>query len=130
MPNSEFNLPESYILEACDADNVHSNVPVWNCATSSPVVHIHVDPSILRTCRLLNVCEVKNKDQLVVYTFDELNRPWVDIHFPSLNLCPGMHTYRMEFVNTVTGDSIFQYFAYVIQTDIPCKPYIYMNRTR
>lgn len=45
-----------------------------------------------------------------------------------LNLEPGLHQYRIELSHHITHDTMHLYFQYIMQSDNPDKPYLYMNR--
>ena len=44
-----------------------------------------------------------------------------------LNMSVGKHMYKFDFIDVLTNDVVSFYFSYIIQTDNPEKPYIYMK---
>ena len=123
-----FNIKDDLILEAGPKDTLYKYSNIYNLSTFGPVVHIRLNPFVHKTFRLMRIFESPTCDDVFTYTYDYLDRPWVDIPVDCLNLDIGLHTYTLEFINTITGDTFYQYFNYTIQSDNPNKPYIYMNR--
>lgn len=121
-------LIDYHVISACDYEELGSNVRIYNLDLFGPTLHVQVKSSIQHSCRLMDVYESNTCCGVTTYTYDELDHPWVDIPVDCLNLDLGLHTYTLEFVNVMTGDTYFQYFNYIIQTDSPDKPYIYMDR--
>lgn len=116
------------VLEAFDYDNVLFHNRTLNLELLGPIVHIKIDDPIIRECRFLTAYESSTQQTIDLYVYDKCHLLWIDIPVENLNLDIGMHVYTLEFVNTATGDTVFEYFCYTIQSDNPDKPYIYMNR--
>ena len=55
-------------------------------------------------------------------------RPWYRFKSENLNMDPGYHMYRLSFVNYSTNDTSQLYISYIIQSNNPEKPYMYMDK--
>ena len=122
------DVDETDLIRACDQESLYQNGKVFRIETFGPVLHVHLTQHVYHMFRLLGIYETDTGDRVSRYDYDDICHPWVDIPVDCLNLEIGLHTYTLEFINNVTGDSFYQYFNYTIQCDNPDKPYIYMSR--
>lgn len=120
---------ESMIFEAVSQSRLNTNCKVFNLDLFGPKIFIHLPNWIHDTYRLLSIYDVDSKEAIADYFYESIHELWVDISRYELNLSTGIHTYELEFMNTITGDSLYLYFQYIIQNDDPDKPYVYIDRT-
>ncbi len=121
-------LKDYQILVAVDNSRLNQNYTVLNLETLGPEVYIKLKPEVYQMCRILRIFDVETKCIVDPYEHNQMNPAWIDISVGLLDLSIGSHVYAIECVNTVTGDTYYQYFGYMIQSDNPDKPYIYMDR--
>lgn len=120
---------ESMIFEAVSQSRLNTNCKVFNLDLFGPKIFIHLPNWIHDTYRLLSIYDVDSKEAIADYFYESIHELWVDISRYELNLSIGIHTYALEFINNITGDSLYLYFQYIIQNDDPDKPYVYIDRT-
>lgn len=123
-----FKVQETNIVNAVSKDKLYQSSNIFNLDTIGLTLHVKVDWYIQKNFRLMKIFDTKSLENVPTYYYDDLKRPWIDIPVDCLDLDLGLHTYTVEFVNTTTGDTLYQYFNYTIQIDNPDKPYIYMER--
>lgn len=107
---------------------LYSQNKIFNLKTFGPTLYVKLDICVHKNYRLMRIYNVDTCEAIIAYNYDELGKPWIDIPVDCLDLGIGLHTYALEFINLVTGDTFYQYFNYTIQDDKPKKPYIYMDR--
>lgn len=120
---------ESMIFEAVSQSRLNTNCKVFNLDLFGPKIFIHLPNWIHDTYRLLSIYDVDSKEAIADYFYESIHELWVDISRYELNLSTGIHTYALEFINNIAGDSLYLYFQYIIQNDDPDKPYVYIDRT-
>lgn len=111
-------------------------------AISSPIININEFPSTVPILvpdkfgtlyRLYDVHEMSPVWKSVTDFQNKFKskepRPWIDVKSSDLNLSTGYHKYRLSFIDIVTNDTIYLYFAYQVQNDEPDMPYMYMERS-
>ena len=128
MLSKHSNIKEDHIVMAVPQSALYSYTKVFNLKRFGPTLHVQIEKYVHKNYRLMRIFNVDTCENVGTYYYDELCHPWVDIPVDLLNLSIGLHTYSLEFINLVTGDTFYQYFNYTIQDDDPDKPYIYMNR--
>lgn len=129
MKSNRKILDKGCVVQACDFDDLYKYGKTFNLQNFGPELHVKLVQNIYRDFRLYNIYNVDTCDEISKYFHrEETMHPWVDIAVDLLDLSIGLHTYKIEFVNSITGDVYYQYFSYTIQDDSPDKPYIYMNR--
>lgn len=101
---------------------------VLNLEIIQPVIHVFTHLPADPNLRFFQVYESTTKSTVGRWDYSFENPLWINIPADCLDLSIGLHQYTLEFVNSVTGDSVYQYFEYQIQSDAPDKPYIYMER--
>lgn len=117
-------------VEAVEKRDLASFTPVWNSDEVEYYLWIHVPQIVGRDFELYQIDEmVEPVKELTINDacYHQHMRPWYRLLSPMLNLTPGLHVYRMGFVNRHNSDVISLFFAYVIQCDHPKKPYKYME---
>lgn len=84
----------------------------------------------------LQIYDVKEVGQLSVPTLlDELlyregRSSLIRVTSALLNTCIGKHIYELSFIDVLTNDVTSLYFSYIIQSDTPETPYIYMANSK
>lgn len=94
---------------------------------------VRVPELFARSCSLYQVDEIVDKAHFVCSKelWDhEPGRIWYRFKSHMLNLHPGLHVYRLSFVNTSNNETYQLYISYVVQDSDPNKPYDYMHRGR
>lgn len=123
-------LSKGCIVKACDYDDLYKYGKVFNLENFGPTLHVELVHNIYRDLRLYNIYNIETYDEISRYYHrEETMHPWIDIPVDVLDLKVGLHTYRIEFANSITGDVYYQYFTYTIQDDCPDKPYIYVDNS-
>lgn len=128
MLNKYDDIVDDHVVNSGPKSKLYSQNKVFNLKTFGPILHVHLELYIHRNYRLMKIYNSDNFECVGQYEYDEISHPWIDIPVDCLCLCVGLHTYTLEFINLITGDTFYQYFNYTIQNDNPCKPYIYMKR--
>ena len=125
MFNNKFNL---YPLNEAASHSIVVNVNELEYFTWIELPH-----DIAKFLSLYNIQEFNtptgpvNVDYVGKLTRDCL-RPWLRIESSLLNVECGFHMYKLQFIDTRTGDTFSLYFAYNLQNDNPDKTsYIYMD---
>lgn len=117
-------------LEAVEKKYIASFSPVVNHDEFDFYVWIHIPVEISREFSLYNIDEMSEPIRtlnLRVCCYHDKGHPWYRLRSSDLNLVPGLHIYRMQFVNKHNNDVVSLFFGYVIQCDHPDKPYRYMD---
>jgi hypothetical protein len=119
-------------LEATVKKNLPSVTTVINSDEFEYYLWIHVPSYVGRDFELYQLEEMSEPPACLCINsccYHESRRPWYRITSAYLSKLPGLHVYRMSFVNRYTDDVISLFFGYVIQSDSPDKPYIYMDHS-
>ena len=128
MNNRYSEIHANDVVISCSRDALYSQNKIFDIKTFGPTLHVKIDINVHKSYRVMRIYNIDTSDSVSRYDYDELEHPWVDIPIDCIDLNAGLHTYALEFINLVTGDTFYQYFNYTIQDDKPAKPYIYMNR--
>ena len=128
-------MGEQFCLQAVPYAFLPMNRKVFSANVEEYYLPVSVPAEFYESNKLYQVDEVNTTSRdahLLEFDFIkyEDGHPWFDFVFAALNQEPGYHTYRMRFVNPVTNLTTSLYFGYIIQTNAPKKPYIYMDRGR
>lgn len=109
---------------------VHKYVRVVNIEELGYTLSLRIPSDISKRCELFQIDEIlPNKHELdyVSCTDRKCNSPWIDIKLSALNTKSGQHMYKFSFIDRCTDEIENLYFSYIIYTDNPEKPYIYMR---
>ena len=125
------NLPVQQ-LHACVKKDLPSHTVVINHDEFEYYLWVKIPPYIARDFRLYQIDEmsepVHELDPHLYYADPGPGfHPWYRITSSGLCKCPGLHVYRMHFVDKHNGDTLSLFFGYIVQHDDPKKPYIYMD---
>lgn len=116
-------------LIACDYEDLHSDIRTLSIDTNAgPILHILLRDKFAEDFRLMQIFEASSKFEVTRYDYTECNPLWINIPIVGLDLSIGLHDYIIEFINAITGDTVYQYFSYRVQSDNPDRNYIYINR--
>lgn len=118
-------------LEACVYDDLPSNTAVLNADTLEYVTWIHLPEALSKYIELFQIDELlpySGEVSWLQYVQRDSCRPWISIKSDFLNMSIGQHIYKLGFINKHTNDIISLYISYILQSDHPSKPYIYMRR--
>lgn len=115
------------------ADHIKSslNATIINKQTIEPYIWVKLPTELSKYLSLYQIDEVTNGVVSVDYTdYVQIEpcKPWIRFDSKMFNLTPGLHTYKLSFVNKFDGDTVSLYISYRLQDDCPDKPYIYMDR--
>lgn len=118
-------------LQASAYNNLSSHHIVVNVSQRLPQVYVRFDSRISDSYTPSSVYEITEGTSDPITFSYSTGRHWIDILFENLNTDPGYHKYRIDFSSKLLSDvpTVALYFSYTIQTDLPPKPYIYMNRS-
>ncbi len=127
-PGSESMKIPVFCVDATSIDKYTSKV--FKMYEIEYFLYIHIPHELRLEYAVFQIDEVSptaQKCDLMSYIHQECGKPWIRIPSSYLDLSVGLHVYRLSFVNKYTDDVISIYFSYILQTDDPAKPYIYMN---
>ena len=126
------SLIPDMILTATVYDRLSMHRQVYSDKTVPPFIWIDLNSNLIQGYELYSLQEISNSDIIDVDFSGELfrDRHMIKIVSAILNMNPGLHDYKLSFVDTTTGDTISQYFSYIIQSDSPYRPYDYMTDKR
>lgn len=103
---------------------------VFNTSEIDYFLFVKVPQEFGRHFELYRVDEILEKEEKVcckdMWEHDR-GRPWYRFKSEKLNMDPGYHIYRLSFVNYSTNDTSMLFISYIIQSNGPEKPYIYMD---
>lgn len=120
-------------LDAVEYKDVASNSKSFSSSEIQYHLFVRIDPNLAHEFELYQVDEIREKAELAydrhLWEHDP-GRIWYRFRSSMLNMQPGYHIYRMSLVSTRTHDTLVRYFAYVIQSNDPYKPYDYMTEHR
>ena len=121
-------LVDTNIVTACTHDKLSSNTRVINDDRFGHCLYVKLPSDILHNFSIYEITEVDTDDYLDIRFNTKCDKPWLEIDKTYLNTNPGYHSYQIGLVNKLTDDTATLYFGYIIQSNNPDKPYIYMNR--
>lgn len=118
------------ILYSCSYEDLAKNSKVFNLSTLNYHLWIYLDPETVRDAYFNRAYEIgTHADNTKIFpdTFIRDNTCWIRANMQYLNLKPGKHTIKLEFVDRYTDVDFSLYISYIIQDDDPEKPYVYMK---
>ena len=131
--NSSGDLPVFSLeatLDAVPHKQLPSRTRIFSIHDMEYYLWIRVNPEIAKNYTLYGLDEVGSTKKYDINLGDicyhETNRIWYRLNSMMLNRNSGQHVYRMHFVNRQTESTISLYFSYIVQTENPEKPYLYM----
>ena len=119
-------------VDACNYNELSKHTPIFNAKTLGTSISVYLKPEVARDLDLYQLDDISTDTVEVPVTgfVTRTNVCWFDILTSILDRTPGHHIYRMSLINKRnTQETVFQYFAYIIQDDNPNKPYVYMDKT-
>lgn len=122
------------VLEMKTFEDVFNDVPVFNVDTIEYYLWFHLPIEISRDCQMYEVHKFDNSSECtLIPNFHRFckrfgKRPWYRVTSAILDKSEGQHTYKLCFINTLTDDVFSLYVSYIVQTNNPDTPYIYVNR--
>lgn len=117
-------------LNACKYNEIPSNTYLYNKQELDYYLWVYLKPDECANSYLYSVVEVSGSEDVCppLLAFKRESECWIKVDTGYLNITPGLHTYKLSFVEK-SSDALFsRYIAYIIQDDDPEKPYIYMHR--
>lgn len=121
----------SFMLDAVRHKDVASASKLFSLQEFEYFLFVRVPTGIAKSYELYQVDEIRDKDEFVCHKDlweHDPGRVWYKFKSAMLNKDGGYHTYRLSFVNTTTNDTCLLYMSYVVQTNKPNKPYLYMDK--
>jgi len=121
-----------FVVTASDRAKVLSDVVVFNQSEIEYELKVHIDADKFNQLALLEISEGKSGKTIDINRDVTIHKhhPWIDINKRALDLDPGQHIYKLEFLDIKIDETCEMFFAYIIQQDNPEKPYIYMDEAR
>lgn len=119
---------DNNIVTACIHSQLASNTPVIKDIAFGSCLYIKLPSDLLQNFSVYEVSEIDGQSETETRFRCKCQKPWLEIDSDYLNITPGYHRYQIGLVNKITNDTATLYFAYIIQSNNPDKPYIYMNR--
>ncbi len=118
------------MLETSTYENIAKHCKVFNLSTLNYHLNVYLNPETVREAYFIEAKEIGPKadnSKLFPDTFQRTAQCWIQVNMEYLNLKPGKHTYKLDFVDRFTDTDFSLYFSYIIQDDNPEKPYVYMK---
>ena len=123
------NYP-SFSIHAVLHKDMASASKVFNEEEIEYFLFIRIPDDLAEVYELYQVDEIRDKAEFVchkdIWEHDP-GRVWYRFKAKMLNMRTGYHVYRLSMVNTVTNDTCQLYISYVVQSNKPEKPYMYMD---
>lgn len=123
---------EPKTLIASTYEEISRNSKVLNLAELDYFLYVKLEPPLTSEWYLYRIEEKTKDGTLKKMRFPDTVRKesptWLKFTTDFINKEIGMHSYKITFVDTVTDVLTSLWFAYIIQSDNPDKPYVYMKR--
>lgn len=103
-----------------------THAPIFNLRQVEPTLWVKLPCELIH----LQVCDVVSESGNTVSWTRDGSQSWMYVETSGLNLSIGYHVYQINMKDPVTDWRTSIYFAYIIQTDTPDKPYYYMGEYR
>jgi len=120
----------AFCVNAVTQQEVGHDSGLFNVDETTDILHIKLPSYIIRDYSLSSIKANTNQtdvEDIAQYAKFIPYRKWIDIESSYLDLTIGYHMYQISFVSKLTGDIVYLYFAYRIQSNNPDKPYYYMG---
>ena len=120
----------AFKLNAVTHDRLAGESPVFSLSEFEYFLFVRVPSDIAKCYELYQVDEIVNKAEFICHKnlwHHDRGRVWYKFHAAMLNKHPGLHTYRLSFVNPSNMDTLQLYMGYVVQDSDPDRPYEYMD---
>lgn len=123
------NIYEKFRLyESCET--AISNGTVINVDDIFDTFCFEIPHNLIPNVSLLSVRDVESNTNIDASAIDDKSpKPWIDIQTSALDTKTGVHTYSFTFLNTMIGHRMCLYTSYIIRSNHPDKPYIYIDRS-
>ena len=121
----------AFRIEAVNHHDLASATKLFNVHEADYHLFVHIPVEVSRNYALYEIEEVSgnvSKPYSLDFVSHDRGHPWYRLISDVMNKEIGHHTYKMSFVNKQTDEVCSLYFAYVIQSNNPDKPYVYMDR--
>ena len=116
------------LYESCET--AISNSTVINEDDMFDSFCFEVPHRLIQNVSLLHVRDIETNTEIEASSIDDKSpKPWIDIQTSALETKIGVHTYSFTFLNTLIGHRMCLYASYIIRSNHPDKPYIYMDRS-
>lgn len=115
------------IFRCCEYKDIHNDMPVIKPILLGYKSWIELPMRLSIGYNLVEIHEVH--PDIVELDWHGLackcTGPWLHVRTSLLNTKPGMHIFKLSFVNTQTNNLSFTFFSYIIQEDNPDKSYLF-----
>lgn len=118
-------------LNACVYEDLAKNSKVFNLTTLNYHLWIYLNPETVRDTYFYKASEIgpeADNSKIFEDTFVRESQCWIRVNMQYLNLRPGKHTIKLDFVERYTDTDFSLYVSYIIQDDNPERPYVYMRK--
>lgn len=118
-------------VNAVEHKDLASASEVFSLSQFEYYLFVRIPEHIAKVYELYQVDEIVDKAEFVCHKnlwHHDRGRVWYKFHAGMLNKKPGLHVYRLSFVNPCCMNTIQLYMGYVVQDSNPDKPYVYMNK--
>lgn len=117
-------------LAAVPFKDLAAECKVFNLNEFSYFLWVRLTPPLPYEYYLYRVEEVKETLQKVPFpgAFMYESPTWMKVKTDFINKEIGQHTYKLTYINRISGVELPLYFRYIVQSDNPDKPYVYMHR--
>lgn len=111
-------------------ENAISNGTVINVDDVFDTFCFEIPHNLMPNVSLLSVRDVESNTNIDASAIDDKSpKPWIDIQTSALDMEIGVHTFVFTFLNTMIGHRMCLYTSYIIRSNHPDKPYIYIDRS-
>lgn len=118
------------VMNLCIYKDISKYTQVFNKNALEYITWINIPTELCHIHRLFQVDQIlPNTGELDISSMEQqCHKPWIKVPTDALDTSIGQHIYKMSFINTSSNDILSMYFSYIIQSDNPDTPYIYMDR--
>ena len=116
------------ILTSCSYNDLAKHSKVFNSSQLLDYLWIYLNPEDVRESYFVASNEVNAESQGSYDPFERVSTSWLRASVAEINTSIGLHIYRFQFVDRITGDSFSVYANYLMQREDEEKSYIYMKR--
>ena len=119
------------VIQSSQLSEMPLNTKIYNSKDFSEIVCVKLPPEMPRDMDLIEIYNLNASEDVdfTDKTTRDEHRPWIDISSDILDLTAGQHVYRMTFAKSDCKLKATCWFSYIIQDNMPEKPYLYMDRT-
>lgn len=118
-------------IDATSYDCIPSHVKLFNLQSIDELLWVSLPAEAGRACMLVGLQQTLPTD--LIYDIDDSSlvkeNTWLCIPWELLDLDPGQHIYKIMLKDKFNTQTFALFFSYMIQTNAPDRPYVYIQRS-